>query len=142
MKFKFRPMLGVATALSALLLVGAAIELPLREACAASPQVKPPPVSFSEDILPLLKWRCSSCHQPGGEGFVASGFDLTSYQGVMKGTKFGPMVLPGNPETSNLMLLLDWRVAPEIRMPHGKKQLSSCDRNAIRAWIKEGAKDN
>jgi hypothetical protein len=27
-------------------------------------------------------------------------------------------------------------------MPHGKKQLNSCDRNDIRAWIREGAKDN
>ena len=70
------------------------------------------------------------------------GLDLTSYAGVMKGTKFGPMVIPGDPESSNLMLLLDWRASPELRMPHGKKQLSSCDRNAIRSWIREGAKDN
>jgi len=27
-------------------------------------------------------------------------------------------------------------------MPHGKKKLSICDRNAIRAWIREGAKNN
>jgi hypothetical protein len=59
----------------------------------------------------------------------------------MKGTKFGRMVIAGDPESSNLMLLLDWRVSPALRMPHGK-QLSKCDRDAIRAWIKEGAKDN
>jgi hypothetical protein len=67
---------------------------------------------------------------------------LTAYQGVMKGTKFGPMVIAGNPESSNLMLMLDWRVSPAIRMPHGKKQLSSCDRDAVRTWIRQGAKDN
>jgi len=27
-------------------------------------------------------------------------------------------------------------------MPHNKKQLSSCDRSAIRQWIRQGAKDN
>ena len=99
-------------------------------------------MSFREDVVPIFKGRCESCHQPGGEGAQKSGLDLTSYAGLMKGTKFGPMVIPGDPESSNLMLLLDWRAAPELRMPHGKKQLSSCDRNAIRSWIREGAKDN
>jgi hypothetical protein len=139
MKVKFALMLAPVVALSAVGLIGAANELRLTQASAAQPS---PRVSFSEDVLPLLKFRCASCHQPGGEGYEQSELDLTSYQGVMKGTKFGPMVVPGDPETSNLMRLLDWRVAPEIRMPHGKKQLSICDRDTIRTWIWEGAKDN
>ncbi len=107
------------------------------QACAAEEKI-----SFKEDILPLLQWRCSSCHKPGGEGYAKSGLDLTNYAGVMKGTKFGAMVIPGEPESSNLMLLLDWRASPALRMPHGKKQLSTCDRNNIRTWIRQGAKDN
>lgn len=99
-------------------------------------------VSFKDDILPLLKWRCASCHEPGGSGYEKSGLDLTSYAGLMKGTKFGAMVIPREPESSNLMLLLDWRASPALRMPHGKKQLSSCDRSTIRSWIRQGAKDN
>ena len=83
-----------------------------------------------------------SCHQPGGAGYEKSGLDLTTYEGLMKGTKFGAMVIARDPESSNLMWLLDWRASPEVRMPHGKKKLSICDRNAIRAWIREGAKDN
>lgn len=138
MKSTIARALRVTAALSVLAVVGAATPLPWNQACAAGQ----PPVSFSEDILPLLNWRCASCHQPGGEGYQKSGLDLTSYQGVMKGTKFGPMVLPGDPEMSNLMRLLDWKAAPELRMPHGKKQLSSCDRDSIRTWIRQGAKDN
>jgi hypothetical protein len=99
-------------------------------------------MSFSEDVMPIFRGRCVGCHQAGGEGYEASGLDLTSYEGVMKGTKFGKMVLPGDPSGSNLMWLLDWRGAPETRMPHGKKKLSTCDRDAIRAWIQEGAKNN
>ena len=99
-------------------------------------------VSFKEDILPLLNWRCSSCHEPGGAGYEKSGLDLTSYAGVMKGTKFGPMIVPREPESSNLMLLLDWKASPALRMPHNKKQLSSCDRSSVRTWIRQGAKDN
>jgi hypothetical protein len=50
----------------------------------------------------------------------------------MKGTKYGSMVVPGNPDLSNLMLLPDWKASPELNMPHGKKQLSTCDRPAKR----------
>jgi Planctomycete cytochrome C len=102
-----------------------------------------PPVSFAEDVLPVLRERCVTCHNPpDGEGYKVSGLDLTSYQGAMKGTKYGPMVVPGHADASNLMRLLDWKTSPQLRMPHGKKQLSVCDRDAIRAWIREGAKDN
>ena len=112
------------------------------EAKRVAPQTSQSKKSFREDVMPIFVGRCVACHQPKGEGTEKSGLDLTSYAGVMKGTKFGPMVIPGDPESSNLMLLLDWRASPELRMPHGKKQLSSCDRNDIRAWIREGAKDN
>ena len=112
--------------------------------CQAGPKVQTSQSkkSFREDVVPIFVGRCVSCHQPGGEGAQKSGLDLTTYAGVMKGTKFGPMIIPGDPDSSNLMRLLDWRASPELRMPHGKKQLSSCDRNDIRAWIREGAKDN
>ncbi len=103
----------------------------------------PPAVSFKEDVLPVLQVRCGACHAaPNGEGYKASGLNLMSYGGVKAGTKFGPMVIAGSPETSNLMRLLDWQISPQLRMPHNQKQLSICDRDTIRTWIREGAKDN
>ena len=132
-------LLTAASAVVVTGVIGGGIIMSSGQSCAA-PNV--PPTSFAEDILPLLKWRCAGCHQPGGAGYEKSGLDLTSYEGVMKGTKFGPMVIPRDPASSNLMLLLDWRASPELRMPHGKKKLSICDRDAIRAWIREGAKNN
>ena len=127
----------VAVSVVAAAIVGLGVGPAVQEACAAAPKV-----SFAEDIMPIFKGRCVQCHGPGGEGTEKSGLDLTSYAGVMKGTKHGPMVIPGDAQSSNLMLLLDWRAAPELRMPHGKKKLSSCDRDAIRSWIFEGAKNN
>ena len=133
---KRRNLTATAIAFGTACLVIADVSTPSAELCAAEPQ------SFSEDILPIFKGRCVSCHQPSSTGYEKSGLDLTSYEGLMKGTKFGAMVVPRDPESSNLMWLLDWRASPEVRMPHGKKKLSICDRNAIRAWIREGAKDN
>ncbi|MBM3530700.1 MAG: hypothetical protein FJX62_21680 [Alphaproteobacteria bacterium] len=126
--------LGVALVVAAV--AGGGVAVPSSTVCAADPK------SFLEDIVPILKGRCVSCHQPGGAGFEKSGLDLSTYEGLMKGTKFGRMVIPRDPDGSNLMWLLDWRASPQLRMPHGKKKLSVCDRNEIRDWIREGAKNN
>jgi mono/diheme cytochrome c family protein len=99
-------------------------------------------VSFKDDVLPIFRTHCVSCHTPGSEGTATSGLDLTTWQGVMKGTKYGAMVVPGNADYSNLMWLLDWRASPQLRMPHGKQQLPIGERDTIRNWIRQGAKDN
>jgi len=130
-------LMGAATALAAVAAIAAAMATSPGPACAAEPKI-----SFAQDIMPIFRGRCVSCHQQGQQGFEKSGLDLTTYEGVMKGTKHGPMVVPKDPDSSNLMWLLDWRASPEIRMPHGSKKLSTCDRNDIRTWIREGALNN
>jgi mono/diheme cytochrome c family protein len=134
MKKRKSRLIAIALGAAGMIILGLAA--PSAQLCAAEPQ------SFAEDILPIFKGRCVSCHQAGAEGYEKSGLDLTTYEGLMKGTKFGAMVAPRDPDGSNLVWLLDWRASPALRMPHGKKKLSICDRNAIRAWIREGAKNN
>ena len=108
---------------------------PIHDACAQRAQM-----SFAEDVVPILKGYCVSCHQPGGEGYNESGLDLTSYDGLMKGTKFGPMVIPGQPDSSNIIVLIDGKA--KLRMPYGHKALPSCLRDNIYSWIFQGAKNN
>ena len=99
-------------------------------------------VSFEEDVFPILELRCLECHQPGGAGYEKSGLDLRTHEGLMKGTKYGPMVTPGSALESNLLAVIDRRTSPEIWMPHERKQLSKCERQAIRFWVMQGARDN
>jgi hypothetical protein len=131
-------MRSLVLAVAAVVLAGLSTSAVIVDACGQERQT----TSFREDVFPIFKGRCIDCHRPGGPGYEASGLDLTTYEGVMKGTKHGPMVIPGDPDSSNLMWLLDWRASPELRMPHGSKKLSTCDRNEIRRWIMEGAKNN
>jgi hypothetical protein len=60
----------------------------------------------------------------------------------MKGTKYGPMVVPGNVLESNLLRMIERQTSPALWMPHGKKKLSRCERQAIRSWVEEGALNN
>ena len=117
--------------------ITAATLLPLsvRDACAQRAKL-----TFSEDIAPIVKGYCESCHQPGGQGYAASGLDLRDYDGLMKGTKFGPMVIPGKPDQSNLFVLISGRA--KLQMPYGHKPLPSCLQDTIYSWIFEGAKNN
>jgi mono/diheme cytochrome c family protein len=137
MKVRMKLVAAAALAIAVASAAGVGMFVPLSEACAAAA-----PISFAEDVMPIFRGRCIGCHQAGQEGLEKSGLDLTSYAGVMKGTKHGPMVVARDPDSSNLMWLLDWRASPEVRMPHGKKKLSTCDRDTIRTWIRQGAKDN
>lgn len=99
-------------------------------------------VSFSADVQPILKQYCLECHVPGGTGYVASGFDMSSYETVMKGGKFGTFVIPGDPFTSTLNMLVEGRAHPSIHMPHGREKLSDREIEILRVWVQEGAKNN
>jgi mono/diheme cytochrome c family protein len=100
-------------------------------------------VSYSADIQPILDDHCSACHTSDGEGLKASGFSTESYATVMKGTRFGSMVEPGDPLSSSLYRLVSGReVHPSIRMPHGEAMLPESDIALIEAWIKQGAQDD
>ncbi len=99
-------------------------------------------ISFTEDVFPVIELRCLECHQPGGPGYEKSGLDLRSYKGLMKGTKHGPIVVPGSAFTSNLIAVIDGRTDPSLRMPHNRKRMSKCERLLLRFWVSQGARDN
>jgi len=99
-------------------------------------------VSFSKDVHPILKDRCGKCHEPGGQGFEKTGFSVVSYDSVMKGTKFGPVIVPESPESSSLMRMVAHLTDPKIHMPHGEAGLTRDQLDQLRTWIEQGAKNN
>lgn len=100
-------------------------------------------VSFHRDVKPIIDKNCLACHQPGGKGYEASGFSMVSYEDLMKGTKHGPMIISGDSEGSNLLVLMEGRADPSISMPHGSiDRVAGKDIDTIRVWIDQGAKNN
>ncbi len=107
-------------------------------------------VSYKKDVLPILKDNCFSCHDGTGEGSQASGFILLTYDDLKKGTKYGPVVVPGDSASSTLYLMIDHKVDPMIQMPPhhdapADGQMGPLSRDAIatiKTWIDQGAKNN
>lgn len=100
-------------------------------------------VSFARDVKPILDQNCMQCHQQGGKGQQASGFGMETYAELMKGTRYGPMIIAGDVEGSNLVVLMEGRADPSISMPHGQqKTISKQSIETIKLWIDQGAKNN
>ena len=98
--------------------------------------------NFKDEVFPIIQKYCVECHQPGGEGYEKSGLDMRTYEAIMKGTKHGPIVVPGNAFLSNLNVLIEGRAKPELKMPHARKGLTKWERHMIRSWVNRGAKNN
>ncbi len=94
-------------------------------------------VSFARDIAPIFEYKCnfSGCHSDG----VNSDYIMTSWSGV---TTY-PIVIPGNPDNSILVLRITGRVPP-VMPPIGSyaTPITSEQERGIRTWIKEGAENN
>jgi hypothetical protein len=104
---------------------------------------KEQPVSFVQEVKPILDRYCVQCHLPGGEGAETSGFSIATYEELMKGTRNGPMIVPGDPLGSNMLVLMEGRADPSIAMPHGTgDNATEAEIATIRRWIEEGAADN
>lgn len=100
-------------------------------------------VSYKTDIRPIIHDYCLNCHRPGGKGYEKSGFDMRSYRSLMKGTRFGAVIKPGDSFTSVMIQVVEGRVHSSIKMPFGMNgSLSKDNIELLKKWVNQGAKDN
>ncbi len=99
-------------------------------------------ISFKADVQPILKQYCMECHAAGGQGTEKSGLQVTSYDSLMKGTRFGAIIKPGDTLTSAMIMLVEGRADASIKMPHGKASLPREKIDLLKRWVEQGAKNN
>jgi mono/diheme cytochrome c family protein len=99
----------------------------------ASPSATPAPatgvkpVSFETDVQPVLTAKCTGCHGPDTR---VKEMNLSTLDGVMKGSESGLVVIPGKPDESKL-----YQMVRDGKMPPGKTHLSEQTLASIRSWI-------
>lgn len=101
-------------------------------------------VSYKADVRPFLDNYCMRCHGEDGKGSKISGLRMDDYESLRKGTTYGPVIKPGDSFTSVLVMLVEGRADPSLRMPHDDKGKapSQAEIDLVKAWIDQGAKDN
>jgi hypothetical protein len=101
-------------------------------------------ISYRQDVYPLLEANCLKCHKPpDGEGYLKTGLNMETYRSLMRGTLYGPVIIPGNSKTSILNMLVEGRADASLRMPHELKEpLTEWQIRILQLWVNQGAKDN
>lgn len=117
-------------------------------AAAAGKDLLPPPstktgVTYAADIKPILDSSCVDCHS--GDRAKAR-LHLDTLEGVLKGSKEGKILIPGNSANSPIVKAVahatrerdDWM--PPVHNKAGIKPLLPEEIGLLRAWIDQGAK--
>jgi mono/diheme cytochrome c family protein len=118
-------------------LLVAALPLALQIAAEARQTVAAPaagsPEYFETFVRPVLASNCYDCHADERMG----GLRLDSREGLLKGGKSGPAIVPGDPEKS-LMVQAIRQTRETLKMPKGGR-LKPAEIEALAEWVKAGA---
>ena len=85
-------------------------------------------------VSDIFTRRCVMCHAEHG---AQRGLRLDSLAAVLAGSERGPVVVPGDPEASEIMRRLTGASTP--RMPFLSVALPEEELAAVRRWIEAGA---
>lgn len=88
-------------------------------------------------VAALLKTSCVPCHNDKQR---PEKVDLSSYSSLMASGEHGPIVIPGHPEKSKIVMYVDGEKQP--RMPFKKTPLNAADISLLKRWIAGGAKNS
>ena len=101
-------------------------------------------ISYHRDVYPILETNCVECHRPpGGKGYLKTRLSMESYQDLMQGTRYGPVIVPGDSTRSIFNMLVEGRADASLRMPHQRDEpLTPLEIGILRQWVDQGARDN
>src|SRR5262249_9149379 len=95
------------------------------------------PVSFINDVAPILKENCFACHDAKKR---KGKFDMTTYENFRKGGDKDDPVAPGKPDESHLIDVLTAKDNSRMPPKDVGEPLPAAKIAVIEQWIKEGAK--
>lgn len=94
---------------------------------------------FEDFVQPVFTAKCISCHGPTRQ---EGGLQLDSLEGVKKGGWLGAVMMPGNPDSSELLRRTTLPPKDKAHMPpEGHIPLDLRETELLRWWIQEGARD-
>jgi WD40 repeat protein len=94
------------------------------------------PITYEKDIEPIFYKKCITCHS----GNVKEGrFDISTYEGAVKGGRRGAAIVPGKAMGSN-MIKFGTKSEKPFMPPRGEEPLTPDELGLIKLWIDQGAK--
>lgn len=93
---------------------------------------------FEKHVRPVLVQYCYDCHSTQSKK-IKGRLVLDSRQGVAKGGETGPVVVPGDPDASRLIVAIRW-TDEDLQMPP-KQKLTAQQIEKFEQWVRLGAPD-
>ena len=94
-------------------------------------------ISYTRDVLPILRARCQGCHQPAR---TQGGVDLTARAGLLGESESGAVVItPGDVDASELINQITPDETGAALMPAEGEPLRPEQIDLLRRWIAAGA---
>ncbi len=93
------------------------------------------PVSFEQQVAPILKDKCLNCH--GGDNPRAN-LSLETFDAIRRSSQAKPVIVPRAPVRSLLYARISTQNA-QLRMPKNKPAMDAADSELIGRWISQGA---
>lgn len=94
-------------------------------------------ITYKDDIVPIFEGNCYKCHGPDKQ---ESDFRLDTPEGLMKGGKVGPAIVPGKSAESHLVQAVEGTSKDIVAMPPEDAPLSAEQIETLKRWIDAGAK--
>jgi WD40 repeat protein len=117
--------------------LGLALAFLLLAPQAARAQAAKKPVSFINDVAPILKENCFACHDSKKR---KGKLDMTTYESFRKGGDKEDPVAPGKPDESLILDLVTRKGSGRMPPKESGEALPPAKIAVIEQWIKEGAK--
>jgi len=91
---------------------------------------------YQRDVAPIFRTYCTGCHNPDdADGKLV----LSSYGRLKRGGENGVVIVPGKPQSSRMILLLEKKAKP-FMPPEDNEAPTAKEIAILKAWIKAGAK--
>jgi WD40 repeat protein len=104
---------------------------------ARSPAQQPP--SYARHVRPFLAKYCLECHNRQA---LKGGLDLETYKGLRAGGDGGEVLVPGRPDDSRIVLLVEGKDQPKMPPKKAKFHPKGEEIGVLRAWVATGARDD
>jgi WD40 repeat protein len=97
------------------------------------------PPSYARHVRPFLAKYCLECHNAKS---AKLGLNLETVKAILEGSDSGPVLEPGRPDASRIVLLVEGKDKPFMPPKEAKFHPKKEEIGVLRAWIAAGAKDD
>ena len=125
-----------AAVLITVLVVGCLWAIPAAAQDTPASSAAAPPVDYLRDVRPILRAKCSMCHN---EAEAGGGLRLDGAAHVMKGGDSGAAIVAGDSAQSRIIQAVEQSGDLKMPPPEEGKPLEAAQIEILRRWIDQGA---